>query len=394
MMLSRAWLAALAAVALLAASGTAAPVPDDADLADEIAFFKLHDTNGDGFHSKKEFYYAIMEDDFEALASKYDKAAVDMEFELADANSDKKISIEEWKGVFFHEEPQEPTYIDGKLQEGAEPPQEEAPPAPAPPTSTFSGLATGKPKGEMHIGTELTLADARKVYLSEDATWYETRDFCHEKGVRLCNERELCPREGNQVGQDPAFSDEDREKRWVPLLSRGHLWLELRNCGLTRWPDQHQHPGVIICCEDEAQKPPPSAPSTAASDSDSVPVGQGTAAKGSEAAPAVEKSADAAADAAAAGEKVAAAGNAGTAGKADADKVKEAAKTEDNAEKKTQGTAEGSQKPPKPDTAAKVEELKVEPVEKVGKKGGKKKGGKSGKGKGSKTKGIKPPKVG
>ena len=29
-----------------------------------------------------------------------------MEFELADANSDKKISIEEWKGVFFHEEPQ------------------------------------------------------------------------------------------------------------------------------------------------------------------------------------------------------------------------------------------------------------------------------------------------
>lgn len=36
-------------------------------------FYQRYDANTDGFHSKKEFYYAIMEDDFEALASKYDK---------------------------------------------------------------------------------------------------------------------------------------------------------------------------------------------------------------------------------------------------------------------------------------------------------------------------------
>ena len=36
-------------------------------------FYQRYDTNADGFHSKKEFYYAIMEDDFEALAGKYDK---------------------------------------------------------------------------------------------------------------------------------------------------------------------------------------------------------------------------------------------------------------------------------------------------------------------------------
>jgi hypothetical protein len=66
-------------------------------------------------------------------------------------------------------------------------------------------------QGKMHIGAELTLADAKKVqshtqththihslthsltqvYLSEDATWYETRDFCHEKGIRLCHEQEV-----------------------------------------------------------------------------------------------------------------------------------------------------------------------------------------------------------
>ena len=34
------------------------------------------------------------------------QAAVDMEFEIADLNSDKKISLDEWKNVFFHEEPQ------------------------------------------------------------------------------------------------------------------------------------------------------------------------------------------------------------------------------------------------------------------------------------------------
>ena len=45
--------------------------------------------------------------------------AVDMEFEYADLDGDKKVSLEEWKTVFFHEEPQEALYVDGELQAGA-----------------------------------------------------------------------------------------------------------------------------------------------------------------------------------------------------------------------------------------------------------------------------------
>ena len=37
---------------------------------------QLHDKDGDGYHSKKEFYYAIMEDEFESLAGKYSKVCM------------------------------------------------------------------------------------------------------------------------------------------------------------------------------------------------------------------------------------------------------------------------------------------------------------------------------
>jgi len=223
-------------------------------LTEEVAFFQLHDKNGDGYHSKKEFYYAIMEDEFESLAGKYSKAAVDMEFEIADLNSDKKISLDEWKNVFFHEEPQEATYVDGNLQDNVDAPTEAASPPASP---GFVGVATGKPQGKMHIGSEVTLSDGRKVYLSEDATWYQTQDFCNEKGLRLCLERELCPNGQPGISDEKALSELDKKKRWVPLAGRAHLWLEVRNCGLTRWPDDHTHPGLIVCCEDEPVKPPP-----------------------------------------------------------------------------------------------------------------------------------------
>lgn len=39
------------------------------------------------------------------------QAAVDLEFESADADKDKKVSIEEWKAVFFHEDPQVPESV-------------------------------------------------------------------------------------------------------------------------------------------------------------------------------------------------------------------------------------------------------------------------------------------
>ena len=77
----------------LQAAAALAPIPHEADLKEEIAFFKLHDTNDDGFHTKKEFYYAVMEDAFEPLVNKYNKFAVDMEFEIADTDGDKKVRI-------------------------------------------------------------------------------------------------------------------------------------------------------------------------------------------------------------------------------------------------------------------------------------------------------------
>jgi len=257
----------IAAVSIGLAVAFSAPIPDDADFQDEIAFFHRYDANTDGFHSKKEFYYAIMEDDFEALASKYDKNAVDMEFEYADLNGDKKISLDEWKGVFFHEQPQEATYVDGELQDVSNAPEEvpaasapaPSPPAPSPPPSpaASTGVSAGKVQKKMHIGSEVTLQTGHKAYLSEDATWYETNDFCKEAGVRLCTEDELCNRRtGMHIMDDQNLTEDDRFNRWAPLHGSEHVWLELRNCGLTRWPDTIQHPGIIVCCSNEKAKVP------------------------------------------------------------------------------------------------------------------------------------------
>lgn len=127
----------------------------------------------------------------------------------------------------------------------------------------------------MHIGSEVTLQTGHKAYLSEDATWYETNDFCKEAGVRLCTEDELCNRRtGMHIMDDQNLTEDDRFNRWgrphtpsrtqevllgaapgpeqflthvcvracvggqpsAPLHGSEHVWLELRNCGLTRWP--------------------------------------------------------------------------------------------------------------------------------------------------------------
>ena len=187
------------------------------DLTDEIKFFELHDTNFDGFQSKKEFYYAIMEDSFDLLARKYNKSSVEMEFELSDLNGDKKISVDEWKNFFLQgsEELQDVQYVEPSTAE------EQAKPVPPslPASQAFSGVASGKgPRGKMHIEAEVTLNDGRKAYLSENATWQETKLFCEEQGVRLCFENELCSLNGSKgINQDDALPLEAREKRWAPL---------------------------------------------------------------------------------------------------------------------------------------------------------------------------------
>jgi hypothetical protein len=188
------------------------------DLTDEINLFELHDTNVDGFHSKKEFYSSIMEDSFDLLARKYNKSSVDMEFELSDLNGDKKISVDEWKNVFLQgsAELQDVQYVEPS------PAEEEAMPTvpPSLPASqAFSGVASGKgSRGKMHIEAEVTLNDGRKAYLSDNATWQETNLFCEEQGVRLCFENELCSLNGSKgINQDDALPLEEREKRWVPL---------------------------------------------------------------------------------------------------------------------------------------------------------------------------------
>jgi hypothetical protein len=63
-------------------------------------FFRKMDGNKDGVLSKKEFYYALMEDEFEALSSKHSVPSLELEFEAQDENDDRKISLEEWELIF------------------------------------------------------------------------------------------------------------------------------------------------------------------------------------------------------------------------------------------------------------------------------------------------------
>ena len=57
----------------------------------------------------------------------------------------------------------------------------------------------------------------------------------------------------------------------IPIQTRQHLWVEQYNCGLTRWPDDHSHEAIVVCCEDPASEAPapapaPAPPTTAAQD--------------------------------------------------------------------------------------------------------------------------------
>lgn len=65
------------------------------------SLFQKMDSNQDGTLSKKEFYYALMEDEFEVLSSKHSVPSLELEFENQDENGDKKISPEEWGLIFF-----------------------------------------------------------------------------------------------------------------------------------------------------------------------------------------------------------------------------------------------------------------------------------------------------
>jgi Ca2+-binding EF-hand superfamily protein len=70
--------------------------------SDSIAgLFRKMDTNQDGALSKKEFYYALMEDEFESLSSKHSVPSLELEFENQDENHDKRITLEEWELIFF-----------------------------------------------------------------------------------------------------------------------------------------------------------------------------------------------------------------------------------------------------------------------------------------------------
>jgi len=210
----------------------------------EISFFHEKDTNKDGALSKKEFYYAIMEDEFEGFAKRHAFSVVDLEFEAHDRNQDKKINLEEWKGIFFHDSPQIPDYIDGvdntevdtsELWKSA-PIPESAPPA----------------KQESQLQVEGEVADSRglRYYLSEGATWYQSRRFCILKNRRLCSYEEICP----SINNDDKIPGDMKMTRWVPMRSEGHLWIEARNCGLTRFPDTAEHSGLIPCCSDSEEE--------------------------------------------------------------------------------------------------------------------------------------------
>ena len=83
-------------------------------------FFKKVDTNLDGLLSKKEFYYALMDDEFENLSSKTMVPSMELEFEGQDENGDRRISLQEWERIFFPrtlEESDASTEEIGKLEQ-------------------------------------------------------------------------------------------------------------------------------------------------------------------------------------------------------------------------------------------------------------------------------------
>ena len=123
------------------------------------------------------------------------------------------MSLEEWTKLFFHEEPQSASYVDGapldtvdedpsaSLEVPADLPPPEAPDvepivAESPqPAAGFAGVAVkSEVEKKMVLVTELTLdgphkASGNKAYTATDATWIEAHDFCQEAGARLCFEQ-------------------------------------------------------------------------------------------------------------------------------------------------------------------------------------------------------------
>lgn len=106
-----------------------------------------------------------------------------MEFEYADLNGDKKISLDEWKGVFFHEQPQEATYVDGELQDVSNAPEEVASCAHSKsPLSAPSALSSGAPLS-LDKMSPCSLASAR---ISTRACGMTPRECPWSGSRRLC----------------------------------------------------------------------------------------------------------------------------------------------------------------------------------------------------------------
>eukprot|EP00292_Cryptomonas_paramecium_P034364 CAMPEP_0113716942 /NCGR_PEP_ID=MMETSP0038_2-20120614/34211_1 /TAXON_ID=2898 /ORGANISM="Cryptomonas paramecium" /LENGTH=166 /DNA_ID=CAMNT_0000644603 /DNA_START=102 /DNA_END=599 /DNA_ORIENTATION=+ /assembly_acc=CAM_ASM_000170 len=156
------------------------------------------DKNSDGLMSKKEFYYALMEEEFETLSTKYGVPALELEFEAQDLDKNKKISLSEWSSIFQKDGPKPKTEQKPRKDEKSaetksrtpttdpkrsRPARTPAPPPPAP-----------KPQSEikMHIGNQVKIGQ-RTAFLAEDATWLQTESHCTSRGTRLCKYNELCP---------------------------------------------------------------------------------------------------------------------------------------------------------------------------------------------------------
>ena len=74
------------------------------------------------------------------------------------------------------------------------------------------------------------------------------------------------PRLSAPSASDPSFSLPTKMRRRsarIPIQTRQHLWIEQYNCGLTRWPDDHSHEAIVVCCEDPASAAPAPAPAPA-----------------------------------------------------------------------------------------------------------------------------------
>lgn len=155
-----------------------------------------------------------------------------------DTNSDGRVNLREWNAGLFHEKPQKPMFSDG---------------VPFPESSSL--VDTSAVVRPMVVDGRVVSPTGAVYYTATDATYREAESYCQSREHQLCGMAALCPDEGTfgpRVGGVHTWVPKEvRVGRWAPLRGHEHVWVELENCGLTRYGETHNHLGLVACCDEQ-----------------------------------------------------------------------------------------------------------------------------------------------